>query len=107
MIYQYNRLLVALKSLNNSLPIPSFIDPVAQLVEHITFNDRVLGSNPSGITVCEANVNFPPARGKGVKVRTDVAACLVVDVSGFDSQLACTWGQRGEQTSPHNGWVSD
>lgn len=25
-------------------------DSVAQLVEHITFNDGVLGSNPSGIT---------------------------------------------------------
>jgi hypothetical protein len=27
-----------------------FFDPVAQLVEHYTFNVGVLGSNPSGIT---------------------------------------------------------
>jgi hypothetical protein len=35
-------------------------------------------------------------------VRTDMAVSLVVDVSGFDSQLAYIWGQRGEQTSPHD-----
>ena len=55
MSYQYNRLLVALKGLNNLLPIPSFIDPIAQLVEHLTFNERVVGSSPTGITACEAN----------------------------------------------------
>ena len=55
MSYQYYRLLAALKGLNNLLPIPSFIDPVAQLVEQYTFNVWVLGSNPSGITACEAN----------------------------------------------------
>jgi hypothetical protein len=27
------------------------IDSVAQLVEHLTFNERVLGSSPSGITM--------------------------------------------------------
>ncbi len=27
------------------------VDSVAQLVEHLTFNQRVLGSNPSGITL--------------------------------------------------------
>ena len=27
-----------------------FLDSVAQSVEHLTFNQRVLGSNPSGIT---------------------------------------------------------
>ncbi len=31
-------------------------DPVAQPVEHITFNDRVLGSNPSGITLFKIKV---------------------------------------------------
>lgn len=25
-------------------------DPVAQVVEHLTFNQRVLGSSPSGVT---------------------------------------------------------
>ena len=44
------RLLVALKSLNNSLPIPSFYDLLAQLVEQYTFNVWVLGSSPRGIT---------------------------------------------------------
>ena len=55
MIYQYNRLLVALKSLNNSLPIPSFYDLLAQLVEQRPFKAWVLGSSPRGITACEAN----------------------------------------------------
>ncbi len=40
------------------MPIPLFLhsqnekgdDLVAQLVEHITFNDGVLGSSPNGIT---------------------------------------------------------
>ena len=30
-------------------------DSVAQLVEHFTFNEGVLGSNPSGITSCQSN----------------------------------------------------
>lgn len=30
-------------------------DSVAQLVEHLTFNQGVLGSNPSGITEIPAN----------------------------------------------------
>ena len=56
MSYQYNRLLVALKGLNNLLPIPSFnYDLVAQLVEHSPFKGRVVGSNPTGITACETN----------------------------------------------------
>ena len=33
-------------------------DSVAQLVEHITFNDGVLGSSPSGITKTERSKNF-------------------------------------------------
>ena len=32
-------------------------DPVAQPVEHITFNDGVLGSNPNGITDQKENEN--------------------------------------------------
>ena len=55
MSYQYYRLLAALKGLNNLLPIPSFIDPVAQLVEQRPFKAWVVGSSPTGITACEAN----------------------------------------------------
>jgi hypothetical protein len=44
-----------------SLPLQSLLDnsiqtrgdSVAQLVEHLTFNQRVLGSNPSGITILQ------------------------------------------------------
>ena len=57
MSYQYNRLLVALKGLNNLLPIPPFFisDLVAQLVEQRPFKAWVVGSSPTGITACEAN----------------------------------------------------
>jgi hypothetical protein len=30
-------------------------DPVAQSVEHLTFNQGVMGSSPIGITTCKAN----------------------------------------------------
>ena len=30
-----------------------FVDLVAQLVEHLTFNQRAVGSNPTGITKYE------------------------------------------------------
>ena len=34
-------------------------DPVAQSVEHLTFNQGVMGSSPIGITTCKANfLNF-------------------------------------------------
>ena len=29
----------------------SLVDPVAQSVEHVTFNHGVVGSNPTGITI--------------------------------------------------------
>ena len=35
---------------NENLVFITIFDLVAQLVEHLTFNQRVLGSNPSGIT---------------------------------------------------------
>jgi hypothetical protein len=34
-------------------------DSVAQQVEHYTFNVRVLGSNPSGITMSEKQLKLP------------------------------------------------
>ena len=34
-------------------PLMDNFDLVAQLVEHLTFNEGVAGSNPSGITFCE------------------------------------------------------
>ena len=44
-------------SYRDALVIPTHLsvqthvsEPIAQLVEHITFNDRVDGSNPSGLT---------------------------------------------------------
>ena len=46
---------LAWANLRDWVPIPKhrFVneDLVAQLVEHYTFNVRVLGSNPSGITI--------------------------------------------------------
>ena len=71
-----------------SIPLvpTKLLDLVAQLVEQRPFKAWVVGSSPTGITACEANVNFSPARGKGVKVRTDMAVSLVVGVFGFDSQ---------------------
>ena len=31
-------------------------EPLAQLVEHFTFNERVDGSNPSGLTIFEKSM---------------------------------------------------
>ena len=42
---------VQITYLNNRLSNGLLGDLVAQLVEHITFNDGALGSSPSGITV--------------------------------------------------------
>ena len=35
---------------------PTHQEPLAQLVEHLTFNQRVEGSSPSWLTTCHAGV---------------------------------------------------
>ncbi len=52
-------------------------DSVAQLVEHITFNDGVLGSNPSRVTIKTCNFTE----------RTDSVAQLVEHITFNDGVL--------------------
>ena len=43
----------------------SLEEPVAQPVEHLTFNQGVLGSSPSGLTILDAAVEPPTLRAGG------------------------------------------
>src|SRR5215471_5742204 len=50
-------------------PTPSTREPVAQMVEHLTFNQVVLGSSPSGLTNKTKHLVQTTHHGLGPRVR--------------------------------------
>ena len=50
------KIILYLHPLKGKINLLESIDPVAQLVEHYTFNVVALGSNPSGITKRPSNL---------------------------------------------------
>ncbi len=57
------------------LAVPRLVqDPVAQVAEHLTFNQRVAGSSPAGITC--VGVRYTGALRNGTLTRDDVPKAL-------------------------------
>ena len=83
-------------------------DPVAQSVEHLTFNQGVMGSSPIGITTCKANfLIFRMLAFFVFCLGMDLAVSVSPDLPGAAGRLLAMSRHvhSNNATIPHNHFI--